>query len=616
MPVLLRSVRFHAGVECALDVWSDLASAGPPARQDHSLVWDAEAQSALVFGGQASSTFTYFDDLWRYSWPLLTWSQILVVGPGPGPRFGHTAVWDVRSRSMLVFGGRYLGSPLGELWRFASDQELWDSLSPPSVPPARAHHTACWDEFTRTMVILGGEDSNMLADMHTYSVVQNRWTASTAAQGPGPRARHSAVWDDVTRSMLVFGGWDGARYLGDLWHYDAWSAVWAELTAGSGPSPRAGHRAAWDPVSMSFLVFGGVTNVSDVLSYDNQLHRYSLLAGWAHLQPGPEFPMPSGRSGMALAWDAESRGLLVFGGYNSSYIDKTWRYVASPTAATRIVPCPLGQSCRINDTSVVKRSCSDSEIVEGSAAGEADARLRLAVEPGTYHLCHPDINVWQAVGLFIAEGPFANQSAECFLGSQCTVAPWKGVGISTNDSLVLRKSCATAEVSPHSGGTEVRIDFDSSANTFSLDLGRLDAASGPEDVELCWCPGSRSCEEFPVFALRLSILCPPGEFQDELETICRSCPADRFCPGGRAVLSCPSGSTAPAGSRLLLSRQVLCRDRCKAFKGVEGRGSMLESVMLPRRLVSVPVRAGTVLEPWKPKLSHVSLRFCDSPGRQ
>ncbi|CAE7405136.1 UVR8 [Symbiodinium sp. CCMP2592] len=544
-----------AGVQCSLDVWSDLPSAGPPARQDHSLVWDAEAQSAVVFGGQAGSTFTYFDDLWRYS-SLRTWSQILAAGPGPGPRFGHTAVWDVHSRSMLVFGGRHLGNPFAELWRFASDQEFWESLSPPSAPQARSHHTACWDEFSGTMVILAGEDLDVLADMHTYSIMHNRWTASTATQGPGPRVRHAAVWDDTTRAMLVFGGWDGAHYLGDLWHYSAWSSVWTELAASSGPRPRAGHRAAWDPASMSFLVFGGVTNVSGSLRYDDELYNFSLLAGWAHLQ---KFPRPSGRSGTALAWDAESRGLLVFGGFNSTYNNDTWRYVASPTAAARIVRCPLGQSCRMNDTSVVKRSCTDPEIMEGSAAGDADAaHPRLAVEPGTYHLCRPDVG--EAVGLFIAEGPLADQSAECFLGSQCTVAPWQGVGISTNDSLFLRKSCATAELSAHSGNAEVRIDFESSANSFSLDLGRLDAASGPEDVELCWCPGSRSCAgsgDFAVLALRMSILCRPGEFQDELETICRSCPADRFCPGGRAVLSCPSGSTSLPGSRDLSQCQCV-----------------------------------------------------------
>ena len=66
------------GVHCELDAWSEYAAVvSPEARQDASVVWDPETQSALMFGGHASSAFLYFADLWSYDWPQRAWFQIL-----------------------------------------------------------------------------------------------------------------------------------------------------------------------------------------------------------------------------------------------------------------------------------------------------------------------------------------------------------------------------------------------------------------------------------------------------------------------------------------------------------------------------------------------------------
>ena len=557
-----------AGVECATDAWSNLGSVGPVHRQDHSMVCDASTQSMLVFGGQASGTFRYFDELWRYSWPLNSWAQIFASGPGP--RFGHSAVWDPHSRSMLVLGGKHLSEANAELWAFASDLQTWERLSPASR--ARAYHSATFDDSRRAMLVFGGEDTEVLGDLHIYNVVENHWLASTAS-GPGPRTRHSALWDSITGSMLMLGGWNGFQYLAELWRYDAWAKSWSEVLV-AGPWPRAGHGAAWDPVSLSLLVFGGVQNVSGNLSYDHRLYSYSLLAGWTELQLNPQLPRPSGRSDMAMAWDARSRILLVSGGFDGSYLEETWRYIASDTLATAtpIVRCQLGQPCLLNlsrnssEQLMVKRRCSDLDAIEGvshplaQSAADADAPFLWVAEPGAYHMCqcgpsqpcnHP-AEFAEAVGIFIAEGPFSNQSAECFMGSPCRINSWIGVGISTDDSLVLRSSCSSPDTSAYSEAA-VLVQFNQSIDSFSLDLGRL-ATGKTEVVELCWCPASglgADVLDFVVVALRLHIQCPPGQY--ESETLCLPCPGNQYCPGGRAMLSCPTGSTALVGSSPLLS---------------------------------------------------------------
>ena len=191
-------------VVCALDAWSDFTSSGPAGRQDHSMVWDPETESALVYGGHAANVFLYFDDLWRLHWPSRSWTQI--SWQGPGARFGHSAVWDASSRSMLVLGGRHLTAYV-DMWQFWVETGLWEPRA--SAPGPRAYHSAVFDTNSRIMFAFGGEDGEMLGDLHRYSLSVDAWMTPAAAGLP--RSKHTAVWDSITRSMIVYAGWDGRR---------------------------------------------------------------------------------------------------------------------------------------------------------------------------------------------------------------------------------------------------------------------------------------------------------------------------------------------------------------------------------------------------------------------
>ena len=197
-------------MRCDLGGWSQFTAPGPAARQGHTLVWDASTESALLFGGQASLRFEYFSDVFRYSWPLRSWSQVLITGPSPGSRSGHSAVWDAASRTMLVFGGRQVEVFKADLWLLADGAAAsWQQLVADSPPAARAEHTAVWDDATRTMLVFAGRKGGQaLSDLHRYSAADDAWSRCTEAS-PKPRSRHTAVWDAVTRSMLVFGGFTG-----------------------------------------------------------------------------------------------------------------------------------------------------------------------------------------------------------------------------------------------------------------------------------------------------------------------------------------------------------------------------------------------------------------------
>ena len=482
---------------------------------------------------------------------------------------------------MFIVAGRSLSVFHNEVWQFRVENSTWAQFSALAPPPARAYHTAILDPQDRALLVFGGESSQALNDLHRLSLVDGQWSES-GALGPGARSRHTAVWDAVSRSMLIYAGWSGQQYLHGLHSYDASADCWTDVpAAGDWPAARGGHASAWDPVSRSMLVMGGIRNVSGSQSYDPTLWNYSLLTGsWREEGLQAAVPGPSGRMGHAIIWDEHSRGLLSFGGFNSSYLKQTWRFVVSQTDMPLVVSCQLGFDCllhvgNISGSVAVKRLCSDMEVLEGLQPlhSEEIAHDRwmlgrpawpLFVEPGHHRLCWCEANCSQpldflnAIGYLVVVGPYLNQSAQCELGSFCKIPEWRGTGIGENDSVIIQSKCMTQEAAPsYHQHRAVTISFNKTYGWHTLHVGFLDPAEGlkPETLELCWCPADKPCasaEDFTVVALLLHIICPPGQYRGP-DSSCLRCPEDRFCPGGTEMQNCPFASTSSAGSRQLPS---------------------------------------------------------------
>ncbi|CAE7553076.1 lgals3bpb [Symbiodinium natans] len=589
------TAREMAGVQCQLDAWTQYSVVAPAGREGHSLVWDDETQSAFLFGGQASHRFQYFSDLWRLSFPF-TWAQL---SAGPPTRSGHSAVWDAASRSMLIFAGRYLSTFYNDLWQYFTATDSWQPLQAlHGIPSARIDHTAVWDMAHRAMFIFAGEGSGgPLNDLSRYSLTRNSWSTSSATS-PSPRSGHAAVWDPTTMCMLVFAGWTGAEYLGDLHLYNWWTDQWTELLPTSGvPSARGGHAAAWDPRSMSMFIFAGTQNDTGELSYDRALYRHSLLSNtWAQL-PGEGGPVARAQAAMAWGKGSQERyGLLVFGGFNTLYLEDTWRYAASPMSTVPVMRCQIGQDCTLNfsapDSSLhaaarvtVKQACVDREVVPGLAIAElAEADILehgfrvgspLFLQPGHHRLCvcpnqacNQTTDFSDDLGVFIVEGPLPNQSRTCFTGEDCVV-PVQGIGMSLNDTVMALAQCGGSLATAIFGEQTISVSFDDAADRFVVDLGFVDAASRPDTVHLCWCPAGCECsvpEAFRATAMQLHVVCPPGQY--EVDGACQPCEpgfwvpfegdvaGGSYCPGGGGSLPCPSSSSSSPGSSQI--SQCLC----------------------------------------------------------
>lgn len=325
--------------------WAPI-SPGPPGPSERALqaaVFDEVRDELVLYGGAATH---YVGDSWRL--PLTDgspWAQLFPGGPVPQRRLGHSMVFNAETNQLLIFGGSYDGF-MNDLWVLARVPiPWWFPIDVPGVKPSpRMGHAAVFDPVRKRMLVIGGYDGGLLNDVWEYSpMVNGTWKPiAPAGPAPPPRLDFSAVYDPVRDRVVMFGG-DGGYVLGDLWELRLkGTPTWAPIAAGGiPPAPRREHAAVYDPQWDEMVMFGGfdgTRRLNDVwtLSLDGTPHwerRVSLT------------PSPAPRTGHSAVYDMMQQRMVIFGGQlgSSAYSSDVWELridratpVALSLAATEI----------------------------------------------------------------------------------------------------------------------------------------------------------------------------------------------------------------------------------------------------------------------------------------
>lgn len=129
---------------------------------------------------------------------------------------------------------------------------------------------------------------------------------------PAPAARHDASMVAAVGSgqIFLFGGRNADDCLSDLWTFSPQRKRWEALSPGGGPAARSGAGLAWDPDSKRLILFGGYCHDGlGATHFFGDLWFYSRSDGWTREfisgGPGPR------------AWHAmrvRQGRLVVFGG--------------------------------------------------------------------------------------------------------------------------------------------------------------------------------------------------------------------------------------------------------------------------------------------------------------
>ena len=110
-------------------------------------VMDAQRRKLVFWGGNAgipvncNTATDHIDTLWVYDTVCATFERIETTG-GPGPRARGMAIYDPDRDQMVIFGGRYRGTPTGlytvydEVWALDLETYTWTQITTEGPSPS------------------------------------------------------------------------------------------------------------------------------------------------------------------------------------------------------------------------------------------------------------------------------------------------------------------------------------------------------------------------------------------------------------------------------------------------------------------------------------------------
>jgi len=183
----------------------------PPKRALHSAVVVGSAM--YVYGGLER------EDTWKYDFTTSRWT-LLLDGPRnrytshPGRRHAHAAA--PCEDGFFIFGGSRHGKKLkpqvfDDLWRYSASLNTWSQIQPVGLsPPPRSHHSLIALQVEPTRLLLYGgalciPGCKCYGDTWLFEP-QGRWRLLNASNPPIHRYRQSLVLDEADGSLYLFGG--------------------------------------------------------------------------------------------------------------------------------------------------------------------------------------------------------------------------------------------------------------------------------------------------------------------------------------------------------------------------------------------------------------------------
>jgi hypothetical protein len=262
-----------------------------------------------------------------------TWLQ-LHPGSAPSPRAGESMAYDPARHRIVLFGG-VGAAPQGMLHdTWVWDGRMWTQEHPSVSPPACAFAGMAYDGATRQIVLFGGAGANTGALDDTWTWNGRTWRRERPTVSPPARSELSMAYDAATKSVVLFGGSSPRgmaepKLYNDTWTWDG--RTWTEQKPTLSPPARSQAAMAYDAVTGRVTLFGGATGrqLADTWTWNGR--------AWAKQHP---ITTPPARASAGVAYDAHLRRVVLFAGVNIQGLTDTWTWNGATWAKVQVAASP------------------------------------------------------------------------------------------------------------------------------------------------------------------------------------------------------------------------------------------------------------------------------------
>eukprot|EP01088_Endostelium_zonatum_P001469 TRINITY_DN1177_c0_g1_i1.p1 TRINITY_DN1177_c0_g1~~TRINITY_DN1177_c0_g1_i1.p1 ORF type:complete len:565 (+),score=126.59 TRINITY_DN1177_c0_g1_i1:177-1871(+) len=209
--------------------------------------------NVFYYGGKSPNTGATFKDYYLFNPKKLTYIPYSEsISPSPGPRAGHSTIYDKTTNEIYIFGGETDSSEnaSNELWKFNLANCTWTLLGPLSThnennwPTPRSGHSCILHfnssntprDSSRQILIFGGvtDDNLYSSQLWTYNIATNSFRLLSNSSNPNsPSKRFHSIFGSIDSTHVVlYGGCillpeiQNFFYFHDLWVFDLSNSTW------------------------------------------------------------------------------------------------------------------------------------------------------------------------------------------------------------------------------------------------------------------------------------------------------------------------------------------------------------------------------------------------------
>jgi hypothetical protein len=176
----------------------------PFARSEASMAYDATTGTVVLFGGFNNTVPNRITlgDTW--TWDGTTWTK-QHPAVHPSPRDEASMAYDAATGTVVLFGGFNGNNYIDDTWTW--DGTTWTQQAPATSPLERAQGAMAYDAATSTAVLFGGDGPGLTGDLaDTWTWDGTTWTQQAPATSPLARDSAAMAYDTATSSVVLFGG--------------------------------------------------------------------------------------------------------------------------------------------------------------------------------------------------------------------------------------------------------------------------------------------------------------------------------------------------------------------------------------------------------------------------